>query len=567
MTPTHNTLKRARQLSAGLVLALLCALFTLLPASASHAHAALLDTDPPSGAVLEEAPQQLTLRFNEPVRVVDNGMRLFGASGDPVTLAASTADTDVVVEVPAGLADGSYLLSWRVVSADAHPITGGLAFTVGEPSAAPVTAPSTEPDPWVEGVFSAAQALFYAGLLGFGGILIFGALVLPADAPRHPRLVRALALSALAGAAASIPLTWARQQGESLAAIVQVDRWFGAFGGDPAVAAGLVLAGCAVALAATRMSRSIVSVTITLAGVAAALSAVLVVGHTRTFGPAWLMVATDVIHVAAGAVWVGGLLGFVLFLLTARRRDASGMLVTPASVTATVLTRFSVLAATSVGVLAVSGVTLGVLVIQEWGALFGTNYGRTLLVKVGLVVVVIVIAAYNQRVLAPRLHAASDDEVAWTEFRRHGINELAILCAVITVTGTLVALSPLDHASHGDHGGGSSPAAAQPLTIALGEATATVTFDSASIGSTVATVTLTDVADNPLTSLTTPPVLSLALPDQDVGPLAFELVETVRAGTYTADVDFALPGEWTVAVAVRVSQFSEPIGRGSVTVG
>src|ERR1700709_1614221 len=120
-------------------LLLLGAISGAVTVGVSHAwaHAQLLSTDPPSGAHLATPPTKITLTFAEGVSLVDHGIRLLGkdaakqAIGDP-----RESGTTVTVPIAGRLADGAYVLIYRVVSADTHPVAGSVSFTVGAASAA-----------------------------------------------------------------------------------------------------------------------------------------------------------------------------------------------------------------------------------------------------------------------------------------------------------------------------------------------------------------------------------------------------------------------------------------------
>src|SRR5690606_22317236 len=105
-------------------------LFLVLGCVAANAHASLVRSDPVDGAVLDAAPSRLVLTFNEPVSPLV--LRLVGDGGTTTDLEPSAMDdTAVVIDTLPGLDDGGYLLSWRVVSSDGHPIGGSVAFSVG----------------------------------------------------------------------------------------------------------------------------------------------------------------------------------------------------------------------------------------------------------------------------------------------------------------------------------------------------------------------------------------------------------------------------------------------------
>ena len=98
------------------------------------AHASLVRAEPADGAVLAQPPAVLKLIFNEPVSPLV--MRLIGPSGEVITPAVA-AENSTVTLTPPPLRQGTHVLSWRVVSADGHPVGGALVFSVGAPSAPP----------------------------------------------------------------------------------------------------------------------------------------------------------------------------------------------------------------------------------------------------------------------------------------------------------------------------------------------------------------------------------------------------------------------------------------------
>ncbi|MDN5850919.1 MAG: copper resistance protein CopC, partial [Nitrococcus sp.] len=126
------------------VYALAFVLAALAPTSV-WAHAVLLETIPADGAALEAAPTQLRLTFNEPVRPIflrlidSNGRQRLAADAVRAQNATTTAT------VPA-LAQGAYIVSWRAVSIDGHPIGGAFTFRIGAAQAAatPDMAAATE---------------------------------------------------------------------------------------------------------------------------------------------------------------------------------------------------------------------------------------------------------------------------------------------------------------------------------------------------------------------------------------------------------------------------------------
>ena len=106
-----------------------------LTATGACAHAVLTSSVPQDGSRLEVSPEELVLRFSEPV--LPARMKLAG-SGDLAIpeLAEGEAENNVVrVPVPDRLEPGSYILSYSVTSVDGHPVAGSIAFGIGQASA------------------------------------------------------------------------------------------------------------------------------------------------------------------------------------------------------------------------------------------------------------------------------------------------------------------------------------------------------------------------------------------------------------------------------------------------
>src|SRR5262245_27092959 len=105
-----------------------------MPSSAVLAHASLVRAEPADGALVNEPPVALRLTFNEPVTPLV--MRLIAPDGSTTTVPATAENATVTVK-PATLRRGTHALSWRVISADGHPVGGSLIFSVGEAIGAP----------------------------------------------------------------------------------------------------------------------------------------------------------------------------------------------------------------------------------------------------------------------------------------------------------------------------------------------------------------------------------------------------------------------------------------------
>lgn len=136
--PARRTGARPRLRPGAVIATAMAALVLVLGAQVpALAHDRLLSSDPADGAVLETAPQAITLTFSDTPLDVSPKVRVTG--GDGVVLAEGAPQiqgTSAVLALPNGLPAGRATVQWRVVSADGHPIEGELAFNVKQGSAA-----------------------------------------------------------------------------------------------------------------------------------------------------------------------------------------------------------------------------------------------------------------------------------------------------------------------------------------------------------------------------------------------------------------------------------------------
>lgn len=413
-----------RAVLAGLVASVLLVLAAPSPASA---HANLVDTDPADGQVVPTAPDRITVRFDEPVTPASAGNELLDAGGRAVAAEVSTDGEDLVIAPSEELADGTYLLRWRVISADSHPVTGGISFSVGAPSESVIPLPSVQEQREVDVLKAVAEAVRYGGVLLLAGLAVFGVLaahVTRRDEVARARLRRATSGSAVAasvGAVLLVPLTAWWESGEPLGV------WSAGITatGSSTVAALLVVFGAAAILGAPRRGGPVLSG----AGAGAVLGSLAVVGHTRSYGPAWLVLPADLLHVAAAAVWAGGIVG-LLIVLSARPRARDA---------ARIVARFSSVAAWTIALLVVAAAVLYWRISGSFEGLWQTGYGRLVLVKMIVTVLVVGLGAWNRRRLVGSVERSSD---ARRTLHRILTLEASALAVVVAITGVLVSVSP-----------------------------------------------------------------------------------------------------------------------------
>lgn len=419
-------------------------------AAPAFAHAHLERSDPVDGSVLTVAPSRVELEFSGDVQPAGDALWLTSWDGTSVALDASVTGAVVTAPLPGPLPDGSYTVSYRVTSADGHPAEGELRFGIGTGAASP-----PPPGPQPHGGSSATGALVvlltglqYLGLLAFVGLLLFQWL-----AQRPPRTAppRALRWTLGTGVVASfllLPAGALRILGAQPWEIVRVGAWLAAVAWPAAVAAGLsIVAGGGALWLTGGLPHRTESPGIDRGRALPALAGLLVLagpllaGHSQTVEPRWLILVADLGHLLAAACWFGGLWGLLGELAHVRRlprpqRDAA----TPGL--SRTVTRFSGLALVAVGLLAASGLVMATLTLGSVEALIGTGYGRTLLLKLGIVAPVVAIAGWNRFMLLPRI-LRQPVPGQWDALARTLRSEAALVIAVLAVTGVLTNL-PLE---------------------------------------------------------------------------------------------------------------------------
>ena len=527
-------------------LLLMVVLFTWLSTQHAGAHAALLSSTPGDGEQLEASPTEFVLVFSEPVGFVDGAMVLHSPDSGAITLEPESRGASVVIPFDGDLNDGAYILQWRVVSADSHPISGTISFGVGDADLASVGDVSTGAPGWIERAQAVATGLKYLGLLASLGLLLVGWRIVPNDFDGTLRLASKFAVLAFITIAAEILFAAMNQRGEAITDLPRLWSAIGELESGVRIAAGIGLAAIATGIAGGRLlcRWSIPTVLLLIAVLTLLLS-----GHTRSREPMWLMMLSDTAHVLTVSVWIGGI---VLLTLGLRGRWAGeGFATDEASFAA--VSRFSTLAGGTAIVVITSGVAMAVMILDTFDPLVRTDYGIALLFKIGLVIIVLIVAAANRFWLIPA--KKRDADFSMTRLRRLVTTEFAILIAVVGLTGWLVQQDPNIQVQ--------APVTTQSAVV--------VYEDEAEIDANhTIRLKITSRADNRVTVVATvidadrnivlPDAnlnLSWFLPEKDLGPLNQELFLDSTTGAYVGEFSLPSAGEWEIGVQVRIDRFTD----------
>ncbi|HEX5503238.1 MAG TPA: CopD family protein [Thermomicrobiales bacterium] len=549
-----------------------------MPAAAS-AHARLEGTSPPQGAVVKQEPGAVIFEFDEPVEGNFGAVRVYDAAGERVdegdAFHPDGEGPKLGVHLKPGLPDGSYTATYRVVSADGHIVSSGYVFSIGKEGKAPGETVGeliggSGNGKVTEIAYGLARGLEYLAIaLAVGGVAFLLICWLPA-----------------LGAAAGVGEVSRRSAARAFARRLRTVLWVAAGIGLIATAAQIILEGAEAAGVSgfSAITKTIIEETLQtrfgtvwgfafLAWVAVALltpfvrsarpkRALLMVvplaylvlcpalgGHGSSQSPVALNFTVNAVHVAAMAVWLGGLGALLLVLPAATRSaetsaDRSRLLAGP-------LARFSTLALAMVALIMATGLIQAYVYVRHFGDLFSTGYGRAVLAKFLLLLCVMAVAAFNRRDSVPRLEAIAERGESPGRpgilLRRALRAEVALLAVVVGVTAALASYAPPVSAQSGPFS----------ITTEVGPTTLEMDVDPARVGANVMHVYFFDAKTGAPFKQGKELTMTATLPDKEIGPLPLS-VQNGGPGHYI--VPSALlnaPGDWEINLALRVSEFEQ----------
>jgi copper transport protein len=556
------------RLCGWLLLAFVLVVAVAAPASA---HATLASTNPVDGSVLKLAPSTVSITFDESVGVGSGSLRVYDPAGARVDVAApvqSRAGTEMTVHLRTGLGDGTYTVAWHVVSADSHPVSGAFTFSIGHRSTHVSTAS-------VQGSTGLPVQIVYAVTrgLGFLAFAVFcgGVTFLLVCWPDGAADLRARRLLATA---------WSVAMGTALLAFLLQGVYATAHGFPGMVDPTLLkrtldsrLGACLLArvvlllqagffayvilegLPGTRRAHKPVSLAawaVASGSIAATWS---LAGHASVGRYIALAIGSDVIHLVAASVWIGGLC--VLAATALRGRD-----VWPAW---EAVRRFSPIALGSVAVVIVTGTLQTLRDSGHLAALLHTTYGWLIVGKViGLIVLMglgyaargaITVFFVDQPPEVGEDHAPA---VALRRLRRSVAGEVVVAVAVLGLTAVLVNTATAREAY--------TPIASTSEAFDTGtvQGTVQVVVTPATLGPQVVHLTVKNHTGQPYGP--TQIGAALTLPQQGIGPLALHLSSQGEGRYSTTATPVGIAGTWTVGVTIRSGAFDETTVTAPVTI-
>lgn len=543
-------------------------------APAVWGHAVLLHTDPGASERLEAAPDRVILIFDSGVEAVFNSIRVLDQQGhrrDQGEVRVAEAGDSVIVSLTP-LEDGPHAVFWRVISLDGHQIKGQFGFGV---HAAPPTEEQLtelipqEPEAVPRWYFPAVRGTGLMVLsLWLGGLAFLGIVLRPALRVRwegyeqlpSSRLIRNSAKTLVAGAAVfltteilwllgktamfiGIPFSYALSWTPLSSVITTTDlgQWW----------VVRMLGAIALLILSTSLLRPgflerrwgkgwLFCFALLGAVILAGISAT---SHARDAGKGVLLaVASDWIHLAAAAIWMGGLFHLLLALVVSRKRE-------PASIQfLNVLTpRFSKAAQYCVLALVATGIYNSWLHIPSWSSFLTSAYGQVLTTKIGMVLVILLIGLVNWRRAIPALITfarSPENAMRWSAKLRKLVRaEVLVGVLVLGAVGLLTNLPPATAVAAGGK---------TDLQKRAGDYEVSLQLEPGKVGKNQAMIQVEDRNGRKITDARRV-TLFVESRDMDMG------IDTISAqpspeGKYQAELVLSMAGRWSLSVEVSPSR-------------
>jgi len=537
-----NRLRRALvACTAGLALA------TFVGVGSAFAHSELLTSDPQPGAVLDAPPAHVTLTFNEPVEISLGAIRVFDGTGNSIDVSAARHpdgnSSKVEIDLPK-LSNGSYVVDWRVVSADSHPVHAAYTFQVGPTSTLAaglldqILGNSHTGKSASVGLTVSRSLVTSSIAIVFGGLLACALGIVPFGRRQRWFIGGAAAVGAIAGVVA-LPLEVGYTAGRSLDVVFDASAWRAVF--DTTIGVAWVVRAVAIAVSAAVLLwtaarchqgwwRATLTTGLVIVGIASAYG-----GHGATGRWHYIGVLTTMLHVSAMAVWLGGLALLVLSFKDVNRGGAE---------------RFSSIALLAVTGIVITGTIQAFRQIGSLDALTSTSYGKLLiwkLVGVGMVLAVAGVArasTHGRLSLTAASPGPASAGAAALPFDRGRLRratsiEIVLAVVVVIVTSLLMASNP------------SEAAASQPFSASLTSDgyLATITVSPARVGDNEVHVFLS----SPNSSLTQADAVDVTIqdPSRDVDPIKIPVAKAGAAHWIANSATFPYAATWRMVVTAR----------------
>ncbi|RFU61440.1 copper resistance CopC/CopD family protein [Peribacillus glennii] len=386
---------------------------TLIYPKQIFAHAVLTEAKPAADSRLQESPDLVTLSFNEKIKEGLYTIKVLNQSRETISDKKPQLSMDkrkLQISIPR-LNDGAYLVTYQIVSADGHPISGSYVFTVGN-AAFPL-----DPE-WkttglekIQIAVYLTRAVYYVALLGITGWIFWGVF----QTTVQPEIIRkkyrftALVLQQfhLLSLLILIAVQWLMNTTSSG---IPLNTGFGL---SWLFSLLLSLMGFWVLFRAKWLDT---------AWFLLMLAAKSFNGHSNAYGPEWVSIPLNFLHLLFAAVWAGGLLYIILYWQKHHLHVKEFILL------------FSKIAFLCMMFLFLTGTFAAFLFLPDISYLWAAPWGILLIIKLILVLFVILSAGKVRSIFKNKPAAA-----AWLWLKI----DFSIMLMITFLVGGLSYLSPI----------------------------------------------------------------------------------------------------------------------------
>jgi copper transport protein len=521
----------------GFIVALVCGAGVVGSANPVEAHAGLKSSEPAASSVLEQSPDEIVLKFAEQVEISFGSIRLFDANSKLITLSTPNYGlTDGVVDaktvrvgVPT-LEPGSYLVVWRVVSVDSHPVQGAFGFQIGArgknlAALGVEVLSNSSASNFVKVVMGFARWLSFLGVMVLIGSMLLATRIIGQS--RIENVIKASWFVAVVGSAIVLVMQAPYALGSSLSDSVSVTSVRQVL--ETRLGAWLIIRAVILFLFLViiwkrelhqkpiwRMATTILSVVL--------FATFSIPGHPGMRQYSSLSIGTDIVHFLSVAVWMGGL---VTIVLLGRKWQSESP---------KVIAWFSFNATIAMPIMVATGVAQAWRMMEGFQNLFSTTYGTVLSIKVLLVVVAIAAGTKARQIFKDK--KVDSEDLKKIKFSKTIVVESVIGLVVLAVTAVLVSVPPL------------SVNTATPFTATLVQSNviADITITPARVGNAEMHVVFSPPGGTlePIESMTA----RISLVSGEIPPIPIGM-KSIGVNHFQSNLQVPRDGEWLLELIVK----------------
>ncbi|MEK4972709.1 copper resistance CopC/CopD family protein [Niallia sp. FSL R7-0648] len=392
-----------------MILPIVVLMFSFLGINKVSAHAYITNSNPSENEILKTAPEKVYIEFNEKIQTGFKILNVLNSSGERVDKKNVVINPDteksMEVDLKSDLPNDIYTVEWRVVSADGHSVSGMIPFSIGElPDGAAF--PTQQDNGNLVSFISTMinKGFLYIGFSIYMGLLLFYTIwyrneKLSAKLVKRTKKISIIAVLFLAiSIISSLVIQTQSYAGVSLLASIKPSNLMETL---TSTKEGIIWIVQMILLAILFLAQRFIWtkeaylerkhwIIPGLAFIGIMLSKAFL-GHPSSSPYETVAIVLDFFHLIAASIWLGGMIVIILFLregIFAKEGEGHDLYWAT-------MERYSLWALITVAVLAISGAINASLLIPDFQSLVSTAYGKVLLIKIGLLVLMLIFGAYH----------------------------------------------------------------------------------------------------------------------------------------------------------------------------